>query len=136
MRVGHEQNIGFEVPTECWVGERSWDESSDARSSSDGLCEHPCRALAILSCGDHHHILDGEPSKECSDVPNPLIGLRDVDEVQPVTSHGFDESRHVSTLLVRPDVHGAGLVGHARNEERGFCRHLFVSDVAPPTLSS
>src|SRR5437867_8234811 len=87
--------------------------------------------FAVLTGRDPEDVLRLEPREELRRLPNPGVGLLDVQDVEAVDPHFVDERLHVGAFLLRADVHAGRQVDILGDEQSLHARLLFFLHHAP-----
>src|SRR5881397_1544098 len=136
-RVGDDEDLRLHELREIRVREGARNESAGEDLRPDVLREKACGLLAVLTGRDPENVLRLEPREELRRLPNPGVGLLDVQDVEAVDPDFVDERLHVGALLLGADVH-AGLLFFLHHAPAWSCSSIRMSSLSfairsPPT---
>src|SRR2546430_6666671 len=130
-RVGDDEDLRLHELREIWVREGAGNESAGEDLRPDVLREEARGLLAVLTGRGPEDVLRLEPREELRRLPNPAVGLLDVQDVEAVDPHFVDERLHVGAFLLRADVHAGRQVDILGDEQSLHARLLFFLHHAP-----
>src|SRR5256712_5105568 len=130
-RVGDDEDLRLHELREIRVCEGARNESAGEDLRPDVLREEARGLLAVLTGRDPEDVLRLEPREELRRLPNPGVGLLDVQDVEAVGPDFVDERLHVGAFLLRADVHARRQVDILGDEQSLHARLLFFLHHAP-----
>src|SRR5439155_26020792 len=130
-RVRDEEDLRLHELREVRIREGARYETAGEDLRSDVLRKETRGLLAVLARRDDEDVLRLEPGEELRRLPDPGVGLLDVQDIEAVDPDFVDERLHVGAFLLGADVHPGREVDILGDEQSLHARLLFFLHHAP-----